>query len=122
VYGDNSVRRYAGGSTTVLAGDTAYRILARLTKAFAIIASRACRSSVMISTPLSESEMERIVQCLGDSENPWHCAHGRTTVNHVGDVSQLMARDERKASAHVARSTVTVMSQMDCRDEDYSPK
>ena len=72
----------------------------------------------MIGTPLSESEMERVVQRLGDLENPWHCAHGRTTVNHVGDLGPLMARDERKASAHVAGPTVTVMSQMEGPNND----
>ena len=59
-YGNNAVRRYASMSTTQSSqrdaqqpnnkGDTADRILARLPKAIAMFASRACRTSIMIGT------------------------------------------------------------------------
>lgn len=36
-----------------------------------IMASRACRSAIMIGSPLNQSEMNKIVSNLSDLENPW---------------------------------------------------
>ena len=44
------------------------------------MASRACRSSIMIGDALQKQEMAIIVRHLGDLEKPWHCPHGRPTV------------------------------------------
>jgi hypothetical protein len=65
----------------------------------------------MIGTALSDTEMTRVVQRLGELEHPWQCPHGRTTLNHVGDLNRLLLKDERKATAHVAGPTGTIMSQ-----------
>jgi DNA mismatch repair protein PMS2 len=107
MYGNNAVRRYAGTG----AGDTADKIIARLPKAIAMFASRACRGSIMIGKPLSIKEMDRIVKRLEDVEHPWNCPHGRPTMRHVGNVAQIMLEDEKKAAGHIAGPTVTVMSQ-----------
>lgn len=108
MYGNNAVRRYAGGAG---AGDTADKIIARLPKAIAMFASRACRGSIMIGKPLSIKEMDHIVTRLEDVDNPWSCAHGRPAICHVGNVAHLMLEDEKKAAGHIAGPTVTVMSQ-----------
>ena len=118
VHGNNAVRRYAATTTGLSSAgggddDTADRVIARLPKAIAMFASRACRGSVMIGTAMSESEMNRIIRRLGDMKDPWHCAHGRSTLSHVGQLGPLCNKDERKASSHVAGPTVTVTSQMD---------
>ncbi|KMV65084.1 putative DNA mismatch repair enzyme [Encephalitozoon cuniculi EcunIII-L] len=48
-------------------------------KARSIIASKACRTSVMIGDVLSMADMKRIVKSLASLERPWKCPHGRPT-------------------------------------------
>lgn len=114
MYGNNAVRRYAGTGV----GDTADRIIARLPKAIAMFASRACRGSIMIGKALSDAEMTRIVQRLGELDHPWQCPHGRTTLNHLGDLKPLLLADEKRAAALIAGPTVTVLSQDAYEDYD----
>ncbi|ORC92294.1 mismatch repair protein PMS1 [Trypanosoma theileri] len=54
------------------------------------MATKACRSSIMIGTVLSEKTMRSIVSRLGELEQPWNCPHGRPTLRHVGCISSLM--------------------------------
>ncbi|CCI43565.1 unnamed protein product [Albugo candida] len=61
----------------------------RLSKVASILASRACRSSVMIGTALSKAEMTRIVHKLTGLEQPWNCPHGRPTMRHLFDIAAL---------------------------------
>jgi DNA mismatch repair protein PMS2 len=110
MYGNNAVRRYATGNWNAESTD---RIIARLPKAIAMLASRACRSSIMIGTGLSEREMDRIVKRLSEVAQPWNCPHGRPTMRHVGDLHPFLLDDERRAAAHVAGPTITIMSQDD---------
>lgn len=49
----------------------------------AMIASRACRKSIMIGTSLSASEMTKVVRSLAGLEHPWTCPHGRPTMRHL---------------------------------------
>ncbi|KAF6019948.1 hypothetical protein EB796_021768 [Bugula neritina] len=55
----------------------------------AMFASRACRKSVMIGKPLSVQEMRRIVQHMGEIEQPWNCPHGRPTMRHLVNLELL---------------------------------
>ncbi|KAK1354176.1 DNA mismatch repair protein PMS1 [Heracleum sosnowskyi] len=55
----------------------------------AMLASRACRSSVMIGTSLSRIEMQKIVKHLADLKSPWNCPHGRPTMRHLIDLTSL---------------------------------
>lgn len=48
-----------------------------------MFASRACRMSVMIGTPLSRDEMTKIVRDLATLNAPWNCPHGRPTFQHL---------------------------------------
>ncbi|WOL12195.1 DNA mismatch repair protein PMS1 isoform X1 [Canna indica] len=41
----------------------------------AMLASRACRTSVMIGDPLTKSEMQKILRNLVDLNSPWNCPH-----------------------------------------------
>lgn len=120
-YGNNAVRRHASalsssssqshngeGNLNHGAGTHADRILARLPKAIAMFASRACRSSIMIGTALSQREMEGVVQKLADVDQPFTCAHGRPTMRHVGNLLPLLWTDERRAAEHIAGPTVTM--------------
>lgn len=61
----------------------------RLPKLVAMYASRACRSAVMLGTALSHPEMRTIVSQMESVEQPWNCPHGRPTMRHLFDLSQL---------------------------------
>ena len=54
-----------------------------------VIASRACRSSVMIGEPLTASQMHTIVGHMSALKNPWHCAHNRPTIRHLIDLEDV---------------------------------
>lgn len=53
------------------------------------MATKACRSSIMIGTVLSEKTMRDIVNHLSTMHQPWNCPHGRPTLRHLGFVSHL---------------------------------
>ncbi|XP_021926704.1 mismatch repair endonuclease PMS2 isoform X2 [Zootermopsis nevadensis] len=48
-----------------------------------MFASRACRKSVMIGTALSRADMRRLIENMGQIEQPWNCPHGRPTMRHL---------------------------------------
>uniref|UniRef100_A0A5B7C9M9 Putative DNA mismatch repair protein PMS1 isoform X2 n=1 Tax=Davidia involucrata TaxID=16924 RepID=A0A5B7C9M9_DAVIN len=55
----------------------------------AMLASRACRSSVMVGDPLGRNEMQKILQHLADLKSPWNCPHGRPTMRHLVDLTTV---------------------------------
>lgn len=128
-YGNNAVRRHAGGISASRAaaaaaapagsqaGSAADKILARLPKAIAMFASRACRGSIMIGRVLSAKEMERVVAKMKDLQDPWTCAHGRPTIRHVSDLHPRMGRDEERARARILGPTTTLCTQHGGDDE-----
>ncbi|CAK4651596.1 unnamed protein product [Aphanomyces euteiches] len=61
----------------------------RLPKTLAMFASRACRSAVMIGKALKRDEMQKIVLQLAELEQPWNCPHGRPTMRHLVDLSEI---------------------------------
>jgi DNA mismatch repair protein PMS2 len=63
-------------------GDSSGRHL-RPSRVRAMFASRACRTSVMVGTALSKTEMKRLVAHMADLAQPWNCPHGRPTMRHV---------------------------------------
>lgn len=52
-------------------------------RAQAVLASKACRSAVMIGTALSRVQMTAIVRKLATLEAPWTCPHGRPTLQFL---------------------------------------
>ncbi|WBW74943.1 MutL family mismatch-repair protein Pms1 [Schizosaccharomyces osmophilus] len=48
-----------------------------------MLASKACRSSIMIGRALTISEMSTVVRHLADLSKPWNCPHGRPTMRHL---------------------------------------
>lgn len=48
-----------------------------------MLASRACRSAVMIGTALNNNEMQKLIIQMAQMENPWSCPHGRPTIRHL---------------------------------------
>jgi len=61
-----------------------------------VIASRACRSSVMIGDSLFNSQMKTIVSQMSDLQNPWHCAHNRPTIRHLLNISDISSLSSLK--------------------------
>ncbi|KAH8857914.1 Mismatch repair endonuclease PMS2 [Schistosoma japonicum] len=48
-----------------------------------ILASRSCRSAVMVGTALDQKKMKRILTNMGSMDHPWNCPHGRPTMRHL---------------------------------------
>ncbi|KDO87272.1 hypothetical protein CISIN_1g0414662mg, partial [Citrus sinensis] len=55
----------------------------------AMLASRACRSSIMIGDALGRNEMQKILEHLADLNSPWNCPHGRPTMRHLVDLTTI---------------------------------
>ncbi|KAF8006707.1 hypothetical protein BT93_K0882 [Corymbia citriodora subsp. variegata] len=64
----------------------------------AMLASRACRSSVMIGDPLGKSQMQKILEHLADLKSPWNCPHGRPTMRHLVDLTAICKRSDEDSA------------------------
>lgn len=58
----------------------------------AMLASRACRSSIMIGDSLERNEMQKILDHLASLRSPWNCPHGRPTMRHLVDLTSVRRR------------------------------
>ena len=56
----------------------------RPTRVKELLASKACRKSIMISDHLNYGQMVSLLKKLHVTESPWTCAHGRPTVRILG--------------------------------------
>lgn len=70
--------------------------MVRCSKVRALFASRACRRSVMIGHVLNHMQMKRIVRHMGEIDQPWNCPHGRPTMRHLLDLTELEAQDREQ--------------------------
>jgi DNA mismatch repair protein PMS2 len=48
-----------------------------------MLASRACRSSIMIGRALEPRAQRAILDHLAALHSPWNCPHGRPTMRHL---------------------------------------
>ncbi|KAG7825029.1 hypothetical protein KL909_001321 [Ogataea angusta] len=55
----------------------------RPSKVRAMLAMRACRTSIMIGKPLNHRTMTSVVRNLATLDKPWNCPHGRPTMRHL---------------------------------------
>lgn len=62
--------------------DASPRVL-RPAKTRAALASRACRSSIMIGDALDVRMMRRVLDNLSRLDAPWNCPHGRPVIRHL---------------------------------------
>lgn len=53
------------------------------------MATKACRSSIMIGTPLDVNKMRQILHRLSELDQPWNCPHGRPTLRLLCNLSEL---------------------------------
>eukprot|EP00892_Ulva_mutabilis_P000644 jgi/Ulvmu1/10580/UM065_0034.1 len=79
---------YNGETTRIYVGDKRKSAVAvhtriRPSKIRAMLAMRACRSSIMVGTVLNLQQMRTIVSRLAELDGPWNCPHGRPTLRHV---------------------------------------
>lgn len=64
-------------------GDNEISQILRPSRIRDMLASRACRSAVMIGKSLNPVEMQKIVTQMSTMKNPWNCPHGRPTIRHL---------------------------------------
>ncbi|KAJ1301353.1 hypothetical protein OPQ81_003752 [Rhizoctonia solani] len=64
----------------------------RCSKARAMFAMRACRSSIMIGTALKHRHMSNMVRNLAGMDQPWNCPHGRPTMRHLCNLQTYQDR------------------------------
>lgn len=64
--------------------------MVRPPKIEALLASRACRSAIMIGRWLKRDQMRRVLSGLARLHQPWNCPHGRPTLRHLVDVRQVL--------------------------------
>lgn len=62
--------------------------IVRPNKVRRILASRACRSSIMIGKSLAKQQMEKVVRNMGEMDKPWNCPHGRPTMRHLARLGE----------------------------------
>ncbi|RDX85851.1 DNA mismatch repair protein PMS1, partial [Mucuna pruriens] len=60
----------------------------------AMLASRACRSSIMIGDALGRNEMQKILEHMTELKSPWNCPHGRPTMRHLVNLTKIHKRSE----------------------------
>ncbi|ANZ76051.1 BA75_03195T0 [Komagataella pastoris] len=61
----------------------------RPSKIRSMFAMRACRASIMIGKSLSMKTMTTVVHHLSGLDKPWNCPHGRPTMRHLIELSDL---------------------------------
>ena len=61
----------------------------RIRKVQLILATKACRSAVMVGHVLSTERCEEIIGELCSLRNPWICAHGRPTTRFLFDLNEM---------------------------------
>ncbi|KAI0560501.1 Histidine kinase [Gracilaria domingensis] len=57
----------------------------------AMLASRACRKSIMVGKALSPTQMRTILTNLADLQHPWTCPHGRPTMRHLFELPKPLS-------------------------------
>lgn len=60
-----------------------------------MLASRACRKSVMVGSPMTRADMRKLVDNMGTMEQPWNCPHGRPTMRHLVNLYLLKKGSEQ---------------------------
>ncbi|KAA8549170.1 hypothetical protein F0562_000854 [Nyssa sinensis] len=60
-----------------------------LPRVCAMLASCACRSSVMVGDSLGRNEMQKILEHMANLKSPWNCPHGRPTMRHLVDLTTV---------------------------------
>ena len=65
-----------------------HKQIMRPKKVYSMLASRACRSSIMVGRALDFKTMRKVVTNLTTLESPWNCPHGRPTLRYLKQLDQ----------------------------------
>ena len=77
-------------------------IVPRPSRVRTMLASRACRYSIMIGRHLDRKRMVQVVSTLSTLRSPWNCPHGRPTMRHLVTLSALDAMRGREYGIDLA--------------------
>jgi DNA mismatch repair protein PMS2 len=66
----------------------------RPTKIYNMLASRACRQSIMIGKTLDYRLMNKVVSNLATLQSPWNCPHGRPTLRFLRRLSKVEQKQQ----------------------------
>ncbi|WFC94626.1 ATP-binding mismatch repair protein [Malassezia brasiliensis] len=75
----------------------------RCSKIRDLLASRACRKSIMVGSALNARQMRDVVQHMGEIEQPWNCPHGRPTMRHLTSLGHAAHRAWRAPAVDWSR-------------------
>lgn len=64
----------------------------RCSKTHDMLASRACRKSIMVGSALDMRQMRSVVRHMGETLQPWNCPHGRPTMRHLTSLGPAPTR------------------------------
>ena len=76
--------------------DSPEKAIGQLSRMRSLIASKACRKSIMIGTALEKPAMQDVVSRLAKLEKPWRCPHGRPTMRHLMDLAAFQKQIHHK--------------------------
>ncbi|XP_070499909.1 mismatch repair endonuclease PMS2 [Chironomus tepperi] len=79
---------------THLLQDNSTNCVCRPSRIRAMLASRACRKSVMIGTALDRKSMMKLLIHMGEIDHPWNCPHGRPTIRFLQNLDFIASRAE----------------------------
>lgn len=78
------VEKSESGEATLM-----HKELLRPKKVYSMLASRACRSSIMVGRTLDHKTMKKVVNNLTTLESPWNCPHGRPTLRFLKKIDSV---------------------------------
>ena len=94
VFGPDDVRELLAQLQGIGEGHVDSRtVVPRPSRVRTMLASRACRYSIMIGRHLDRKQMAKVVFNLSTLRSPWNCPHGRPTMRHLVSLAALNASD-----------------------------
>lgn len=91
----------------------------RPSRVWDILASKACRSAVMIGDPLAPHKQIAILRRMADLQLPFNCPHGRPTMRHLVNLVDGARQEEGCLSHHKFQdsSACSIEQSEDCREQ-----
>eukprot|EP00347_Sterkiella_histriomuscorum_P004217 403361297 len=80
-----------------------HKELLRPSKIYSNLASRACRTSIMVGTVLDNKTMNKVVNNLATLESPWNCPHGRPTMRLLKNLENLQIQERPRSPPRLMR-------------------
>lgn len=81
----------------------------RPSRVWDILASKACRSAVMIGNPLPPHRQMAILRRMADLQLPFNCPHGRPTMRHLVDLGASAGQADERFSSGSSRAGIQIV-------------